>query len=68
MTLFDIAKLEAELQELENKTVEENFWNDSKNSSKVLSQIKLIKTKVVEFRRIENEIKNLQELTELLEL
>ena len=68
MTLFDIAKLEAELQELENKTVEENFWSDSKNSSKVLSQIKLIKTKVVEFRRIENEIKNLQELTELLEL
>ena len=68
MTLFDIAKLETELQELENKTVEENFWNDSKNSSKVLSQIKVIKNKVVEYRRIENEIKNLQELTELLEL
>lgn len=40
VNLFDIAKLEEKLQILEKQTMEENFWNDSKNSSKILTQIK----------------------------
>lgn len=38
MNLFDIAKLEEQLQILEKQNMEENFWNDSKNSSKILTQ------------------------------
>ncbi len=68
MNLFDIAKLEEQLQILEKQTMEENFWNDSKNSSKILTQIKGIKNKTTEYKRIENEIINLQELTELVQL
>lgn len=68
MNLFDIAKLEEQLQILEKQTMEENFWNDSKNSSKILTQIKGIKNKTTEYKRLENEIINLQELTELVEL
>lgn len=68
MNLFDIAKLEEQLQILEKQTMEENFWNDSKNSSKILTQIKSIKNKTNEYKRLENEIINLQELTELLQL
>ena len=52
MNLFDIAKLEGKLQVLEKQTMEENFWNDSKNSSKILTQIKNIKNKTVEYKKI----------------
>ena len=68
MNLFDIANLEEQLEELEKQTMQENFWNDSKNSSKVLSKMKNIKNKVNEYKKLENEVINLQELTELVEL
>lgn len=68
MNLFDIANLEKQLQILEKQTMEENFWNDSKNSSKILTQIKGIKNKTTEYKKLENEIINLQELTELVQL
>ena len=68
MNLFDIVKLKKQLEELEKQTLEENFWNDSKNSSKILAQIKAIKNKTHEHKRLENEMINLEELTELVEL
>ena len=68
MNLFDIAKLENNLQELEAKTIQENFWYDSKNSSKVLSQIKVLKNKTTTYQKLKEEIINLQELSELLQL
>ena len=68
MSLFDIIKLEEKLQELEKQTMQENFWNDNKKSNSILSQIKNIKNKSINFRKIEKEIKNLQELTELINL
>lgn len=68
MNLFDIANLENQLKDLEKQTMQENFWNDNKNSSNVLSKMKAIKNKTNEYQRLENEITNLQELTELVEL
>ena len=68
MNLFDINSLEKEQKELENKTTDSGFWNDNKNSTKVLSQIKSIKAKTSKYAQIRNEITNLQELTELVEL
>ena len=68
MSLFDIAKLKNDLAELEQQTVQENFWNDSKNSAKVLTKIKQLKSKCTDYENIVNEITNLQELTELVEL
>jgi len=68
VNLFDIPKLKEELTELEQQTVAENFWNDSKNSAKVLTKIKQLKSKCTEYENITNEITNLQELTELVEL
>ncbi len=66
MNLFDIPKLEKELSGLEEETLNENFWNDTKNSTKVLSRIKQLKSKCTEFHNVESEITNLQELTELV--
>ena len=54
------------MENLEKQTLEEDFWKDNKNSSKILSQIKHLKNKVSGFRETEKEIKNLQELTELV--
>ena len=65
MSHFDISKLENELKDLEDETLKEDFWQDTKHSNKVLSKIKSIKNKVSEYRKIESEIQNLKELTDL---
>ena len=62
MSLFDISKLEKDLEDLEKQTLEEDFWKDSKTSSKVLSKIKRLKSKCSDFKEIEKEIENLEEL------
>ena len=68
MNLFDIVNSEKKLNELEKKTLEEDFWKDSKKSSRVLSQIKKLKAKCNDFKEIKTEIENLKELTELVNL
>lgn len=68
MNLFDILNLEQELQGLESQTMNNNFWENQENSTKVLSRIKKIKNRCSEYRKLENEINNLKELTELVEL
>ncbi|MFR8233854.1 MAG: peptide chain release factor 2 [Clostridia bacterium] len=65
---LDISNKEQKLKELENKTLEPNFWNDAKNSTQVLSEIKKIKGKCIKYRNIETELKNIEELTELVNL
>ena len=66
MNLFDIARLQTELADLEEQTIKEGFWNDSKNSSIVLQKIKTIKSKIEKYNKINNEIDNLIEMSELL--
>ena len=68
MNLFDIAKLEQELKELEKETMQENFWQDSKKSNKTLAKIKNLKNKTTEYQEINKELNNLMELTELVEM
>lgn len=68
MSHFDINNVECKLKDLEQQTLEENFWKDSANSSKILSQIKQLKSKDTSFRKIELEINNLLELTELINI
>ena len=68
MNLFDIAKLEQELKELEKETMQENFWQDSKKSNKTLVKIKNLKNKTTEYQEINKELNNLIELTELLDM
>ena len=45
MIHFDIKKLEVELSELEKKTLEPNFWDDTQNANNILDKIKNIKNK-----------------------
>ena len=67
MIHFDVENKEKELKELESKTTENDFWNDTENSSKVLKQINSLKSKVEGFKKLNNELNNLLEMSELLE-
>ena len=68
MIHFDIPKLEKELQELENKTMEDGFWNDQKESNKILSEIKFRKGKCTKYKELKSEIENILELIELIKV
>lgn len=66
MNLFDIPKIEKKLKELEKETSNNEFWNNSQNTAKVLSEIKKLKDKYTKFKQLKNEINNLLELSELI--
>ncbi len=66
MILFDITKLKNDLSTLEEQTTNQEFWLDSKNSSIVLKQINQLKNKIEGYNKIENEINNIIEMSELL--
>ena len=68
MIHFDVTHKEQELKELENQTTQNDFWNDSDNSSKVLKQINTLKSKVEEFKKRNIELSNLFEMNELLQV
>ena len=66
MNLFDIANLKIKLDNLENETLKDGFWNDLKKSNSILAQLKPIKNKYNQYIVIQNELQNLEELTELV--
>ena len=63
---LSIDKLEEELKILEKETLTQEFWNDSENMPKVLSKINNLKKKITSYKNIENEIKTLSEMLELV--
>ena len=65
MSLFDIASKEKASQELELKTQEANFWNDTENSTKVLQEMKVLKNKVNSFKSLDTLIQDTKALIEL---
>ena len=68
MIHFDIVKLEKDLKELENQTLNPDFWEDSKKSNKILEKIKTIKNKCTSYRELEGEINNILEIIELIKI
>ena len=57
MIHFDITNLKKQILNLEQKTVEQDFWLDSKNSSEVLKDLNNLKSKVEGYSKIETELK-----------
>ena len=64
--LFDVAKLESELHDLEHQTTQSNFWQDSSYSSKILKQINLLKAKTEGYKKRLQDYEYIQELTEIV--
>ena len=66
MSLFDIDCVKQELEELERKTQQSAFWEDTVNSSKVLTKIKILKQKKEIFDHIVQEYSSFEEMNEFL--
>lgn len=68
MNLFDILNLKQKLKNLEEKTNEADFWQDSKKSSKTLKQLNELKSKINLYEKIENNLNNIIEMNNLVEI
>lgn len=66
MNLFDLSKIAGRIEALEKITIQDGFWNDAKTSSVVLQEMKSLKNKHLKFNSIIEELKNLEDLNELL--
>lgn len=65
VNLFDVAKIESDIKELEKKSGEPDFWNDMQNSQKILQKIKIQKDKLKRYKEIEDFWDDLNVLVEL---
>lgn len=66
MSLFDLASIEKEIVELNEKTLDNGFWNDIENSSKILAKIKRLERKKEGYTKIAEELENAIEINEML--
>ena len=66
MIHFDIINLKKELKDLEAQTFNPNFWDNTKNSSKILKRITYLKNEVETFTRTQVELDNLIEVNQLI--
>lgn len=67
MIHFDVVNKEKELLELEKQTMSNEFWSDTKNTSKVLKRITDLKNKLNNFKKINSGLENLKDMNELLQ-
>ncbi len=63
--LFDIPRLNNEIEELEQRSAEPGFWDDIENSQKVLQRIKSLKAKVERYQKLLNDWEDLKTLNQL---
>ena len=66
MNLFDIPNLRKKLENLENQTLQSDFWDNMDIANKVLSEFKNLKNKIDTYSKAETEINDLIGLNELL--
>jgi len=65
---FDIASLESKIAKLQEETNKPGFWDNIKNSTAVLSELKSVQNKVDKYNKIKESLQNLLDLNELLTL
>ena len=62
---FDLAKLEAEIKELQNKSEAEDFWTNQKAALEIINELNSKKSVVEKYKNI---TRNYSDLSELIEL
>lgn len=66
MSLFDIANIQKDLEDVEKLISNEDFWQkDTSETSKILSKQKQLKRKIERYTNIKNELENVSDLIEL---
>ena len=66
ISLEKIKDIEIEVKKLDDKTLENGFWEDTKNSAKILQEVKRVKSKYNKMKSILSEYDALIDLNELL--
>lgn len=65
-SLFDISKIQLEINELEQKVNAPNFWDNPTMSTPIVTKLKRLKNEVETFRKLEQELNNIDEMSLLL--
>ncbi|MBR3255333.1 MAG: peptide chain release factor 2 [Clostridia bacterium] len=68
MIYFDIKGKQQEQKQLEEQTMQDGFWTNNDKKDEILSKIKNNKKICTEYSNLQNEIQNVEELTELVML
>ena len=68
MIAFDPASVEAQIEKLEKKAGEPDFWNDSDSAQATLKKLSALKASLTEVQDLESRSEELAELIELTEL
>lgn len=63
---FDISNLELKFKELEIKTNSPEFWQSPEKNTPVLTKMKSIQSKLDKYKKINDELSNLENLNDLL--
>ena len=66
MIHFDIPKIKEELDKLQSQTLADDFWNDPKNSSNILTKIKRLQNKQDNFDKLKKDLYDLIDMNDLL--
>lgn len=67
-TIGNAENLEKRLKELEEQTLIDGFWNDTKKANIILRDIKEVKSKYIKIVKIKKDIESLVETNEFLSL
>ena len=62
---FDFPAIEKELEELDQKASEPEFWNDAENSQRILQRTKMLRAKQEYYRRLSGDCEDAITLSEL---
>jgi peptide chain release factor 2 len=68
VTLFDLPKLEAELERNNREIEQEDFWNNLEYAQKVMKEKKAMENTIDSFRNLEKTFMDMTDLIELAEL
>lgn len=66
MIHFDLPNIQKRIEELDLKMQDNDFWNNPKESSAVLTESKRLKEKLTRYNKLKQDIENVQDLNELL--
>ena len=66
--IFDLASKKKEIEELQKQTERLDFWNDHTKAETILSNLNVLKDEIKEIGFLEEEIKSIKEMIELLEM
>lgn len=65
MIHFDLPKLKEDINKLEQKTLEEGFWDDSKNAQNLFDELKVKKEKLEKINEISESLEEVEVILEI---